>query len=50
MKPVGHVCLCVTTSAGEVLSADPVFSGDRSEVRQRAVVRAMHLVRKALSS
>ncbi|HEY0639774.1 MAG TPA: competence/damage-inducible protein A [Pseudonocardiaceae bacterium] len=47
-KPVGYVCVCVTTAAGE-LARDVVLPGDRGEVRDRSVVLAMHLIRRLLS-
>jgi nicotinamide-nucleotide amidase len=47
-KPVGYVCLCVTTSDGTVLARDPVLLGDRAEIRDRSVTVAMHLVRRIL--
>jgi nicotinamide-nucleotide amidase len=48
-KPVGYVCLCVTTSTGLVRELDPVFPGDRMDVRERASDFAMNLVRRTLS-
>jgi nicotinamide-nucleotide amidase len=48
-KPVGYVCLCVTTSDGAALAGDPVLPGDRAEIRNRAVTGAMHLLRRLLS-
>jgi nicotinamide-nucleotide amidase len=48
-KPVGYVCLCVTTSDGAVLAGDPVLPGDRAEIRNRAVTGAMHLLRRLIS-
>ncbi|MGB6162836.1 MAG: competence/damage-inducible protein A [Pseudonocardiaceae bacterium] len=48
-KPVGYVCLCVTTSDGAALAADPVLPGDRTEIRDRSVTVAMHLVRRILT-
>jgi nicotinamide-nucleotide amidase len=48
-KPVGYVCLCVTTSDGAVLAGDPVLPGDRAEIRNRAVTVAMHLLRRLLT-
>jgi nicotinamide-nucleotide amidase len=48
-KPVGYVCACVTTSDGAVLARDPVLLGDRTEIRDRAVTLAMHLVRRILA-
>ncbi|HET9257161.1 MAG TPA: competence/damage-inducible protein A, partial [Pseudonocardiaceae bacterium] len=47
-KPVGYVCLCVSSSDGGVLAADPVVPGDRAEIRDRAVTTAMHLLRRLL--
>ena len=47
-KPVGYVCLCVTTSDGAALAGDPVLPGDRAEIRNRAVTSAMHLLRRLL--
>ncbi|MGH3804779.1 MAG: nicotinamide-nucleotide amidohydrolase family protein, partial [Pseudonocardiaceae bacterium] len=47
-KPVGYVCICATTAGDAVLAIDPVFPGNRFEVRQRATVRAMHLVTQIL--
>ncbi|MGH3799295.1 MAG: competence/damage-inducible protein A [Pseudonocardiaceae bacterium] len=47
-KPVGYVCLCVTTGDGATLARDPVLPGDRAEIRDRAVTVAMHLVRRVL--
>jgi nicotinamide-nucleotide amidase len=48
-KPVGYVCVCVTTSDGAVLAGDPVLPGDRTEIRDRAVTVAMHLLRRLLA-
>ncbi|MGH3897379.1 MAG: competence/damage-inducible protein A [Pseudonocardiaceae bacterium] len=47
-KPVGYVCLCVTTGDGAVLARDPVLPGDRAEIRDRSATVAMHLVRRVL--
>ncbi|HEY2725317.1 MAG TPA: competence/damage-inducible protein A [Pseudonocardiaceae bacterium] len=49
-KPVGYVCVCVTTSGGSILTQDPVLPGDRAEIRDRAVTLTMHLVRRVLRS
>ncbi|MGH3428248.1 MAG: nicotinamide-nucleotide amidohydrolase family protein, partial [Mycobacteriales bacterium] len=49
-KPVGYVCICVTTEEGPSLAVDPVFPGDRSVIRDRAVTSAMHLIRRVLSA
>ncbi len=48
-KPVGYVCLCVTTRDGAVVGSDPVLPGDRDEIRERSVTAAMHLVRRVLT-
>jgi nicotinamide-nucleotide amidase len=47
-KPVGYVCLCVSTSDGAVLASDPVLPGDRAEIRDRSVTAALHLLRRLL--
>jgi nicotinamide-nucleotide amidase len=47
-KPVGYVCFCASTSTGEKLARDPVLPGTRTEIRDRSVVVAMHLVRYLL--
>ncbi|WP_028936784.1 competence/damage-inducible protein A [Pseudonocardia spinosispora] len=49
-KPVGYVCLCVTTSDGVVRERDGVFPGGRADVRERSTDAAMHLIRRALTS
>jgi nicotinamide-nucleotide amidase len=49
-KPVGYVCLCVTSSNGAVLASDPVLPGDRAQIRDRAVTTTMHLLRRLLIS
>jgi nicotinamide-nucleotide amidase len=49
-KPVGYVCLCVTSSNGSVLAGDPVLPGDRAQIRDRAVTTVMHLLRRLLTS
>jgi nicotinamide-nucleotide amidase len=48
-KPVGYVCVCVTTSDGTALASDPVLPGDRAEIRDRSVTIAMHLIRRVLA-
>ncbi|MGH3796167.1 MAG: competence/damage-inducible protein A [Pseudonocardiaceae bacterium] len=48
-KPVGYVCICVTTGDGAVLARDPVLPGDRAEIRDRSVTLAMHLIRRVLA-
>jgi competence/damage-inducible protein CinA-like protein len=47
-KPVGYVCFCAKTSDGDVLARDPVLPGSRTDVRERSVVVALHLVRYLL--
>lgn len=46
-KPVGYVCICVTSDGASLASA-PVLPGDRTEIRDRSVTVAMHLVRRVL--
>ena len=47
-KPVGYVCFCAKTSTGEKLARDPVLPGARTDIRDRSVVVALHLVRYLL--
>ncbi|MFL5908662.1 MAG: competence/damage-inducible protein A [Solirubrobacterales bacterium] len=47
-KPVGYVCFCAKTVAGETLARDVVLPGGRSDVRERSVVVALHVVRYLL--
>jgi nicotinamide-nucleotide amidase len=47
-KPVGYVCFCTKTAAGEKLARDPILPGSRTDVRDRSVVVALHLVRYLL--
>jgi nicotinamide-nucleotide amidase len=47
-KPVGYVCLCVRTRDGATAAIDPVLPGDRTEIRDRSVTGAMHLLRRLL--
>ena len=47
-KPVGYVCFCAKTSTGEKLARDPVLPGTRTDIRDRSVVVALHLVRYLL--
>jgi nicotinamide-nucleotide amidase len=47
-KPVGYVCFCAKTSTREKLARDPVLPGTRTEIRDRSVVVALHLVRYLL--
>lgn len=46
-KPVGYVCLCVTTTDGQVIARDPRLPGGRTDVRERSVDLAMHLLLRA---
>jgi nicotinamide-nucleotide amidase len=48
-KPVGYVCLCVTTASGLVLARDPRLPGGRVDVRDRSVDAGMHLLLRAAS-
>jgi nicotinamide-nucleotide amidase len=48
-KPVGYVCLCVTTSGGAVRESAPVLPGSRADIRERATDLAMHLIRRVLA-
>jgi nicotinamide-nucleotide amidase len=48
-KPVGYVCLCVTTASGVVLSRDPRLPGNRADVRERSVDAGMHLLLRAVT-
>jgi len=47
-KPVGYVCFCVRLADGTELARDPVLPGSRADIRDRSVVVAMHMVRRAL--
>jgi nicotinamide-nucleotide amidase len=47
-KPVGYVCFCVKSAAGEVRARDVVLPGNRSDIRDRSVVVAMHMLRRLL--
>jgi nicotinamide-nucleotide amidase len=47
-KPVGYVCFCAKTASGEELARDPVLPCGRTDVRERSVVVALHLVRYLL--
>ncbi len=47
-KPVGYVCFCAKTASGEKLPRDIVMPGSRTDVRERSVVVALHLVRYLL--
>jgi competence/damage-inducible protein CinA-like protein len=47
-KPVGYVCICVSSSNGSEIARDPVLPGDRAEIRDRATTVAMHMLRRLL--
>lgn len=47
-KPVGYVCICVKSRAGETLARDPVLPGNRNDVRDRAVSVSLHMLRRLL--
>jgi len=47
-KPVGYVCICVRSAAGEEIARDPVIPGDRNEIRDRSCTLALHLIRRLL--
>jgi nicotinamide-nucleotide amidase len=47
-KPVGYVCWCVKLADGTTIARDIRLPGDRTEVRDRAAMVAMHLLRRAL--
>ena len=47
-KPVGYVCFCVKLADGTELARDPVLPGNRADIRDRSVVVAMHMLRRAL--
>jgi nicotinamide-nucleotide amidase len=48
-KPVGYVCFNARTADGKVIARDPVIPGDRSDIRERSALVAMHLLRDLLS-
>ncbi|MGV0585127.1 competence/damage-inducible protein A [Mycobacteroides chelonae] len=47
-KPVGTVCFCVKTSAGEKAALRVVIPGNRNQIRERATTVALHLLRRLL--
>ncbi|HZA90050.1 MAG TPA: competence/damage-inducible protein A [Solirubrobacterales bacterium] len=47
-KPVGYVCFCVKESGGRKIARDPVLPGQRTDVRDRSVAVAMHMLRSLL--
>jgi nicotinamide-nucleotide amidase len=46
-KPVGYVCVCVTTGDGLVLARDRQLPGGRADVRERSTDAGMHLIWRA---
>ena len=48
-KPVGYVCLCVTTASGAVLARDRRLPGSRADVRDRSVDAGMHLLLRVVT-
>ena len=46
-KPVGFVCLCVTTSSGIVLARDLRLPGNRADVRDNPSTAGTHLLLRA---
>lgn len=49
-KPVGYVCLCVTTADGASFARDPRFRGSRADIRERSTDAGMHLLLRAARS
>jgi nicotinamide-nucleotide amidase len=47
-KPVGYVCFNARLADGTSLARDPVIPGDRSDIRERSALVAMHLLRVLL--
>jgi len=47
-KPVGYVCFNVRLADGTQLARDPILPGNRADIRDRSVVVAMHIIRRAL--
>ena len=47
-KPVGYVCICVKDSAGRTLARDINLPGGRSDIRDRSVSIALHMIRRLL--
>ena len=47
-KPVGYVCFCAKIAGGDALPRDIVLPGDRTDIRQRSTVVALHLIRYLL--
>ncbi|WP_078292427.1 competence/damage-inducible protein A [Mycobacterium sp. D16R24] len=47
-KPVGTVCFCVKTAAGEKADLRVVIPGNRNQIRERSTTVALHLLRRLL--
>jgi nicotinamide-nucleotide amidase len=47
-KPVGYVCFNARLADGTSLARDPVIPGDRSDIRERSALVAMHMLRVLL--
>lgn len=47
-KPVGYVCWCAKTSAGDVLARDVRLPGERVDIRDRSTTVGMHLLLRLL--
>lgn len=47
-KPVGTVCFCAKTAAGEKADLRVVIPGNRNQIRERATTVALHLLRRLL--
>jgi nicotinamide-nucleotide amidase len=47
-KPVGYVCFNARLKSGKVIARDPVIPGDRSDIRERSALVAMHMLRSLL--
>lgn len=48
-KPVGLVCICAVDSTGGMVARQPVIPGSRTDIRERAVVVALHVLRHLLA-
>jgi nicotinamide-nucleotide amidase len=48
-KPVGYVCFNARLADGTEIAVDRVIPGDRSDIRERSALVAMHLLRRLLS-
>jgi nicotinamide-nucleotide amidase len=48
-KPVGYVCFNAMLADGTSIAREPVIPGNRADVRERAGLTAMHLLRRLLS-